>query len=423
MTLEKKLRICINAQISPGKGIGGVVSVLTGLISTLGKLDDGNEEYIIIGPRKKNLWLKSHIGKNQRLIHAPLRENIINNLGILSTFLHGTQGLGKRLLGIKDIHTVPVSNGFYERLGCDVIHFPYQQFIVCAVPSIYNPHDLQHRYYPHFFKPKEIAEREVLYRTGCRLSTTVAVASEWVKQDLVKHYQIHPEKIQIIPWAPPTKAYPEPDQQIKKVVKEKYNFDSSFGLYTAATWQHKNHIRLLEAIALLRDRDGIQVNLVCTGFQTDFFPNIKQRLKELRLEKQVKFLGFVPSDELRAIYQNAQFSVVPTLFEATSTPVSEAWNEGTPCACSNVTSLPEQAGDAALIFDPFSVHEIADAIKRLKHDSKLRSELVKKGKKRLLTFPWERVAKAYRAVYRRTANYPLTEEDKWLLKWNWMDEY
>jgi glycosyltransferase involved in cell wall biosynthesis len=128
----------------------------------------------------------------------------------------------------------------------------------------------------------------------------------------------------------------------------------------------------------------------------------------------------VSSEELRAIYKLAQFVIVPTLFEAASGPVFEAWYEGVPAACSTVTSLPEQAGDAALLFDPLSVEAIAEALQRMATDKNLRDELREKGRTRLLDFSWERTAKAYRAVYRRVANRPLSEEDRSLLNWDWM---
>jgi glycosyltransferase involved in cell wall biosynthesis len=128
----------------------------------------------------------------------------------------------------------------------------------------------------------------------------------------------------------------------------------------------------------------------------------------------------ISPEEVRAIYRLSEFVLVPTLFEAASGPVFEAWYEGIPVACSTVTSLPEQAGDAALLFDPYSVDAIADAVLRMATDERLRQELKRKGTRRLLDFSWERTAKAYRAVYRRVANRPLTEQDRQLLSWDWM---
>jgi glycosyltransferase involved in cell wall biosynthesis len=287
---------------------------------------------------------------------------------------------------------------------------------------IYNPHDLQHLHYPQFFTPAQITWRETIYRTGCRLAHTVAVASEWVKQDIVQHYHVNPDKVQVIPCAPPTQAYHEPDTDALHGASRKYRLKNPFALYPSMTWAHKNHIRLLEAVALLRDRKGLRVNLVCTGHKNDFWPRIEKRLMELELEDQVRFLGMIPPEHLRALYRLARFVVIPSLFEAASGPLFEAWQDDTPVACSMVTSLPEQAGDAALLFDPASVEGIAEAVAEMASDDNLLQDLRRRGRRRLQGFSWERTAKAYRAIYRRAAGVALSEEDRSLLNWDWMRE-
>jgi glycosyltransferase involved in cell wall biosynthesis len=180
-------------------------------------------------------------------------------------------------------------------------------------------------------------------------------------------------------------------------------------------------LRLLQALAELRDNRGVTVRLVCTGHRFErHWVRVEAELKRLRLENQVQFLGSVSFPELLAIYRAAQFVVVPTLFEAASGPVFEAWQEDVPVACSNVTSLPQQAGDAALVFDPMDVTAIADAVQKMATQAEFRVQLRAAGRKRLLDFPWERTARAYRAVYRRAAGRVLSPEDVRLLKWDWM---
>ena len=141
---------------------------------------------------------------------------------------------------------------------------------------------------------------------------------------------------------------------------------------------------------------------------------------ELGLEEQVRFLGFVPGEDLRALYQAAACVVVPSLFEANSLPIFEAWAEGTPVASSNVTALPEQVADAGLLFDPNDPVAIGEAIARIVSDDALAADLVAKGKRRLSDFDWARTARAYRAVYRKAAGRPLSGEDRALLAQDWM---
>jgi glycosyltransferase involved in cell wall biosynthesis len=133
----------------------------------------------------------------------------------------------------------------------------------------------------------------------------------------------------------------------------------------------------------------------------------------------VNFVGLIPREELSAFYRAAQFVFVPTLFEAASAPLFEAWQHGAPVACSSVTSLPEQAAGAALLFDPFDVKSIANALARMATGEGLRDELRRRGASRLEDFSLERTAKAYRAVYRRAAGVGLVEEDRHLLGWDW----
>jgi glycosyltransferase involved in cell wall biosynthesis len=254
----------------------------------------------------------------------------------------------------------------------------------------------------------------------------LVVASEFVRRDLVERYHVRPERVQVIPWAPPPLGPTARTTRTQDfaALKGKYGLaDAPFALYPAMTWEHKNHLRLLEALAGLRGDGPVRTRLVCTGHKTDFWPRIERRVHELGLEEQVMFPGLVPREELGALYRAAQFVFIPTLFEAASAPLFEAWQHGAPAACSSVTSLPEQAGDAALLFDPLSVEGIAGAFARMANDEGLRDELRRRGARRLADFSLERTAKAYRAVYRRAAGRPLGEEDRWLLSHDWTSRH
>ncbi len=389
--------------------------MLVGLVHALGQLD-GPEQYVLIAPWEEPNWLRPYLGRNQSVIRGPKLQAAKRILAPLTRLAKSVARKTSRMFGAGDIWPRLAGNsGFYERLGCQVIHFPYQHFVASSIPSIFNPHDLQHVHYPQFFSQADVEWREATYGAACRAARTVVVSSQWVKQDIVRHYQIQAGRIQVIRWPPPTRAYPEPTDQTLRTVKEKYGLSEKFALYPAMTWEHKNHIRLLEALALLRDHHRLRVNLVCTGHQSEFFPDIRKKMRELQLDGQVRFLGMVPPEHIRAIYRLAQFMVFPSLFEAAGGPLVEAWSEGTPVTCSAVTSIPEQAGNAALLFDPTSVDAIAEAVEKLATDRSLQERLIRLGFERLKEFDWETTAKAYRAVYRRAAGHRLNEEDHWIL--------
>ncbi len=424
--MKRKLRIAINAQIPSGSGSGGIETVLR-VLTSLGQLD-GDEEYVFIGHWSDADWLKPLLNERQTIVRAPRTEQPkTNHTETLKSLLGPLRPLVRSVKHLvaaappKVQTSVPTSNGFYESLNCDVIHFPYQDYVYCRVPTVYNPHDLQHLHYPEFFTAEELQRREIVYPAACRAARTVVVASQFVKQDVMQRYGIAADKIQVIPWSPPEIALNEFTEKDVTSMFEKYECPpGSFILYPAVTWEHKNHLRLLEAIALLRKREGLKVNVICTGHKNTFYSRIEQRLRELKLEAQVKFTGVVATEELSLLYRQAQFVIVPTLFEAASAPLFEAWQHGVAVACSSITSLPEQAAGAALFFDPFSIEEIANAIKMMASDETLRAEFRSRGFKRLQNFDIERTAKAYRAVYRRAAGVVLSDEDRHLLNWDWM---
>ena len=419
----KRLKVIIDAQI-PGDGTrGGVQQFTTSLIYALGRLNDGSEEYIVVGPWQEPEWLKPLLGPNQRLVRGPRPAalspgHVAHLLGPLRVPAARLYRLFQQFSGrpLGPLINVPMSQGFHESLGGDLLHFPYQDFVISDLPMIYNPHDLQHLHFPQFFTKQEIATREVIWRAGCAHARGVVTESEWVKDDIAHKYGLAKEKIYSILWGSPTEHYEPVTPQLLDETKKKFGIDRPFALYPAQTWPHKNHMRLLEAFALLKKRNNFHLKLICTGSQNFFWPKIRRHLKKLSLTDHVSFPGFVTSVELRALYRLASFMVFPSLFEGGGFPILEAFREGVPVATSGVTSIPEYAGDAVLFFDPGSAESIAQAIERMHADPVLRADLSRKGTERIKVFSWERTARAYRAIYRKVAGVALTDEEELLLQ-------
>ena len=429
-----RLTVGVAAHAGPG-GTGGVARFIGSLIHALGKLEDGDETYrIVVRSEAHRAWLQPLLGRNQEIVfESDVAREVARRrraeqgpslVGWLKSALGPLLPAARTLQGFVNLPRqwpeVPISDGTYEALGCDVLHIANQPYFLCAVPTVYNPHDLQHLHFPQFFAPETIAWRETVFPAGCHFAHTVVVGSQWVKDDVVRRYRVDPDKVQVVFEAPTTESQPEPAEAVLAAVRQKYGIDRPFALFPAMTWPHKNHVRLLEALAHLRDTRGLVVPLICTGTRRpDVWPRIERCLQELDLSPQVRFLDLLPEDDLKALFSLAQFMIFPTLLEAISLPIFEAWLAGLPVACSNVTALPEQVRDAALTFDPTSTEAIADAVATMATDADLRRELARLGHQRIKDFTWERTAKAYRAVYRRAAGFPLTEEDRWLLSWDW----
>jgi glycosyltransferase involved in cell wall biosynthesis len=294
------------------------------------------------------------------------------------------------------------------------MHLISQAGFFTDVPTIYHPHDLQHVHLPQYFTRAEIKWREVYYRGLCAQAEMVAVSSKWTKNDLIENFGLPSTKISVIPLAPLLTEYPTPTAGDLATTRARFDLPDAFAFYPAKTWPHKNHMKLLEALALLR-RGGLTVPFVSCGQRLSFLAKLERRAQQLGIADQVIFLGHVTPLELQSLYRLSRCVVIPTKFEAASFPLWEAFVAGIPAACSTVTSLPEQAGDAALLFDPDRSEEIAKAVRSLWIDETLRHTLAERAHRKVSELSWDRTARTFRAYYRRIAGRALSEEDACLL--------
>lgn len=408
------LRVGVDARLASGTP-GGVEQAIIGLASGLSKLTDGDEEYLFLTNAGADEWIHPYVQGPCRILQVPPLPKPRWKQSLKS--VPAIRGIWHRLSPLAGRRTVrvPASDGTVERAGVEVMHFPKQDGFLTDVPSIYHPWDLQHLHFPQFFSPRARLAREITYRTLCEQARMVSVASTWGKRDLIHHYGLSDEKVQVVPMASVLGFYPTPEADELSATRRKFSLPEEFVYYPAQTWAHKNHLGLLEALAFLRDRYQLKVPLVSSGRCNDFFPSIMKRVRKLGLTDQVRFLGFVSPLEVQCLYALCRGMVFPSKFEGWGLPVTEAFVAGVPVACSSVTSLPEQVGDAALTFDPERTGEIADSIRRLWTDEDLRETLVERGEKNVSRFTWERTARMFRAHYRRIAERSLTEEDYTLL--------
>jgi glycosyltransferase involved in cell wall biosynthesis len=378
---------------------------------------DGDEEYLLLALEGRDAWLRPYVSGPCRTLAEPgfsdrsrrLKDRIARAAPIVQT---AWQSLPLRITGVPHI---PRSTGLVEAAGADVIHFVTQGAFITGIPSIYHPHDLQHVHLPQFFSPRVRAIRESHYKAFADQATMVAVASTWTRTDVSRHLQIPAGKVVVVPWAPPLAAVPEPTRDESIEIAGRLRLPARYLMYPARTWPHKNHAVLLDAVSLLRRRQGIEVLLVFTGHRTQEARALDARARRLGVDDLVTWTGFLEPRDLRAAYRLSEGVIIPSLFEAASAPLWETWLAGKPAACSNVTSLPEQAGNAAIIFDPHSVEAVADAIARLWTSEDSRITLARRGTERVRAFTWDRTARTFRAHYRRIAGAELSDEDRVLI--------
>jgi glycosyltransferase involved in cell wall biosynthesis len=409
--------VVVDARLASGES-GGVEGVVIGLAHGLSQLD-GPEDYVFAVREGHEAWLEPYVTGAGRLVaQAPAappkpgrgsgRGRLARAASVVRATLRPSRpraGAGSR----------PQRDGFVEALRPDIVHMPIQRGFLATAPSIYHPHDLQHVHLPQFFSDGQRAWRERWYGELCGRAAMVPVSSEWTRQDVAEHFHLPDGVVRVVPLAPPLAATRVPTPAERAAIRARLALPERYALYPAQTWPHKNHIRLLEALARLRNERGLVVPLVASGLQNSHFQEIAAASRGLGLEEQVVWTGFVPALDLQALFLDARAVVIPTLFEAASGPLWEAFAAGVPAACSNVTSLPEQAGDAAIVFDPLDPGAIADAVAAVWQDEDLRRRLVTRGHDRVASLSWERTARIFRAHYRRLAGAALSDEDQALV--------
>lgn len=252
---------------------------------------------------------------------------------------------------------------FLNKYSIDVLHIPRQHSPAYGLkfPVIITMHDVQHIHFPEFFTPIERIHKSIKYYTSIQEADHIIVSFNHVKNDLLKYFKQSKTSISVC-------SVPVNDEWVSKIpesneiLRIKYKLPSTFILTPAATWEHKNHIAILEALNILR-KENFKVFWVATGNKMPFYDEINKRIESLQLQDQVLFTGMVSDHDLRGLYSLSKLVVIPTLYEAGSGPLFEAMRYGVPVICSNVTSLPETIGNCKYIFDPLNYKEIAKLIK------------------------------------------------------------
>jgi glycosyltransferase involved in cell wall biosynthesis len=269
------------------------------------------------------------------------------------------------------------------REECDLWIFPTPtaKSFQIPVPSLVSIHDLMHRYerrFPEAVSGREFRNRERNYDNIRRWAIGVLVDSECGRRHVHESYGMPLDQIHILPFIAPAyvhAALPPSGFDDRYALPEKFIF------YPAQFWEHKNHRGLIEAVSRLK-QDLPDLKLVLAGSKKNAYTSTVNDVRRHGLEKDVTFLGYIPDQDMPELYRRARALIMPTFYGPTNIPPLEAFAVGCPTAVSGIYAMPEQVADAALLFDPESVDEIADCIRRLWVDDGLCADLVVRGKKR-----------------------------------------
>jgi glycosyltransferase involved in cell wall biosynthesis len=266
------------------------------------------------------------------------------------------------------------------------------------VKTVFTLHDLIFRLYPEMHKPLNRWFLTLLMPRFLRAADAVIAVSQHTERDALRFYGLDEAKIHVIYEGVNPRFCPAPAEDVAHV-RQVYALPEHFILSLGTIEPRKNLTALLEAYRHLVDR-GSDLRLVIAGLKGWLYRGFFQRLHELGLEDHVVFPGFVPEADLPAFYCAADLFVFPSLYEGFGLPVLEAMACGTAVVSSNAASLPEVAGDAALMVDPHSVADLVQAISALSENENLRQELEAKGPRQATKFSWQKAARETMAVYR-----------------------
>lgn len=296
-----------------------------------------------------------------------------------------------------------------QRHRCDLVFLPAGNRRLAwwyGVPSLGTVHDLSQLHIPQKYDPlRMFYVMRVLPRMMRRLTRVIAV-SDSTRRDLESYAKVPGERIEIIPnGADLSRFFPRDREAAKTELSARMGLPRDFLLYIARL-EHpgKNHVRLLEAFSRLQGLTQRPYKLVLVGGRWNGAEVIEAKVKELGLEKQVIFPGFVPNEILPLLYAAADLLVFPSLFEGFGIPLLEAMASGTPVCASNISSLPEVMGDAGLLFDPMEPAAIAVAMHRLLEDRELRERLIARGLARAPRFTWDQASARVVEAIHRTAS-------------------
>ncbi len=425
--MSEPVRVAVNAQINPDTA-GGVESSATSIMRYY-RENPGQVRMTILG-------LQDYLDRFQEIIgpdHGVANWRHMQEMQVTPGFgniwwkrLERVSGPGKPFLDRASKHLKrrrlnwrlgePSRNdGELRGLGTEVVHFPYGSTFPTALPFVFEPHDIQHRHYPEFFHPDQVEWRDRVYGDGCRQAAMVVTGSRWTKKDIMEQFGVKSDRIAVIPRSS-FNARTEVSEERRRELMAEFGLPEKFAYYPAMTFPHKNHLRLFEALAILRDRDGLKVPLVMSGRSyKPHMPAVIRRLKKFELEDQVHLLRVVSDEMLAGLFNSATFMVFPSLYEGLSQSLLEGLHVGLPMVVATQSSIPETVGPDALYFDGLDSEAIADAIGEAWQRPKKMAALARKAKVYYGRYSWDRGGPMLTAVYRHISGRKLESADQELL--------
>jgi glycosyltransferase involved in cell wall biosynthesis len=359
----------------------GVGTYIRNVVRTLGRLDRENK-YLLIGSPTK-----------------------VQEIGALPPNFHTVPLLApeRSVQGYREFRTA------LQRLNCDLVHIPNLFSMPRALPCPYvmTVHDMVE----HMSRTGERSGfwRSLhfqLTRSVLRGASRIFAVSNFTKNEIEKLFEIPSERIEVV--------YNAIDERFlrghassadRDMIAKRYQVTYPFLLYAGRVSPHKNVVRMIEAFSALKtelgkDQAYPDLKLIIIGDALSGNPDLRRTVVRSGVQNDVRFLGFIPIEVLRIFYDEAKVFVFPSLYEGFGLPPLEAMAHGTPVVTSNVSSLPEVVGNAAVLVNPENVFEIMRALHRVLLDQALRDRLKERGYQQIAKFSWETSVRRILEVYR-----------------------
>lgn len=331
-------------------------------------------ELVVVTTVQDNIQYLEHWGVHVDYVKPAVTDK-------LTVFL-ALSGLGRKIQS--KLKVIGVLEQFLLQQQVDLVYFLEPTLKVLCLQKlnyIITVWDLCHRDTPEFPEVRswnEFLTRETIYHHCLAQALLVLADSDTLVDRLVERYGVDRDRVITMPFSP--SPFLEDRASNNVDVLQKYNLSDGYFFYPAQFWAHKNHIRILQALQLLK-KQGKEYNVVFCGSDQGSAGHIKQAIHDHGLSGQVKVLGFVPVEDMRNLYQHCCAVVMPSYFGPTNIPPLEAWMLGKPLIYSDI--FTEQVGDAALLVNPDDANELASAMERIGESNELCATLVERGGSRL----------------------------------------
>lgn len=383
--MENKVKILIDAS--------GIVNKTTGvgqyslqLLKALSKIDDKNEYFIVLQQTLKDT-------------------HPIYNLRNKSNFYlikGNTPSVG------------PKKQFYYYKLlrrNCfkfDLLHSLNSELpLYCNIKTIVTIHDLKYIKYPQFFinfSKIKLQYLKYIIKKGVEKADKIITVSQSTKNDIINLFGINQDKITVIYEASNLELYS--NNKLYNVdisnnnILEKFFIKKPYLLYVGEKRPHKNLKGLIQAFALFKHKyDRWNTYLVITGKKYSSYNEYIYEAEKLKIMDSLIFTEFVPDEYLKVVYSEAEALLLISFYEGFGIPILEAMECGTPVITSNISSMPEVAGDAAILVNPYNIAEITESINRIMSSKILKKQLIEKGVKRVNQFSWEMAIKKTLEIY------------------------